>query len=163
MNRSKGAILMALIAAICLCNLQAQQAPTESDVAQTEIKSLESQNASTTDAHVLANLIADDYVMIGLDGSTNSKAQVVSAESGTGKPTITLHIQQITYFQGSAVVVGGATISSQQTGGQSLSVDVNYTNVWMKRSGHWKLVSSHVSPLHPVSAELCTNQTSNQK
>ncbi|SRR5258708_21030760 len=161
MNRSNSVILMALVASICLCKLQAQQAPTENDVAQSEIKSLESQNASTTDAHLLTNLIADDYVMIGLDGSTTSKAQVVSAESGADKPKITLHIQHITYFQGSAVVVGSATISSQQPGGQSGSVEVNYTNVWMKRGGNWRLVSSHMSPLHPVSAELCLDQQSN--
>jgi ketosteroid isomerase-like protein len=160
MIRLKISALIALIVGFNLLGLQGQQAQTENDAAQNEIKSLEAQNASSTDAHVLANLIADDYVMIGLDGSTSSKAQVVNAESGTNKPQITLHIQQITHFQGTAVVVGGATISSQQPGGHSLAVEANYSNVWMKRGGNWQLVSSHMSPLHPVPAELCLNQRS---
>jgi len=133
---------------------------SEDDNAQAEIVLLEARNASATDATVLNGILADDYSMIGLDGSKLSKAEVVNADTQPSKPKVAIKIERVKYFQGSAVVIGSATISSQESGG-TLKVEINYTNVWMKRGGSWHLVSSHVSPLHPVSAEVCLNQRAN--
>jgi ketosteroid isomerase-like protein len=162
MRCSKSVFVTALI--LCYCwKLEAQQSQAESVVAEAEIRSLELQNASTTDPDLLKNLIADDYAMIGLDGSVSSKAQIVKAGAGESKPKITLNIRQIAYFQGSAVVVGVATVSSKRQDAPTVSVELNYTNVWMKRGGKWRLIASHMSPLHPLSAELCASLGSNGK
>jgi ketosteroid isomerase-like protein len=143
----------------CLNCVLAEDGQSNSPTIETEIRALESKNASE-EPNTLRALIADDYIMVGLDGSTNSKDDVINAGSAANKPKIALHINQIKEFQGSAVVIGSASLSSQDAAGHAVNVEVNYTNVWMKRSGKWQLVSSHVSPLHPVSAEMCLSQPS---
>jgi hypothetical protein len=97
----------------------------QSDKVQSEIKTLETKNASTSDVNVLSRIIADEYVMIGVDGAKRSKTDIIGVGTKTGISKVTVQIGDIKSFQDSAVVVGTARITSPEGG----DIEVNYSNV----------------------------------
>ena len=95
------------------------------------------------DATPLERIVADDWVGINWDGKTYTKAQIIGdIKSGAFRmDSVTLDPIKVRVFGDTAVATGGDTEKSQYQGKDSSGHYV-WTDVYLKRNGHWQAVAS---------------------
>jgi len=95
------------------------------------------------DAASLDKIIADDWVAIGFDGKTVTKAEVMAdLKSGaSAAQTVELGAMKVRVFGNTAVVTGSDTEKSTYKGKDSSGKYV-WTDVFVMRQGHWQAAAS---------------------
>jgi ketosteroid isomerase-like protein len=96
------------------------------------------------DAATLDKIIADDWVAIGFDGKTVTKAELMAdLKSGaSATQSIELGAMKVRVFGNTAVVTGSDTEKSTYKGKDS-SGKYLWTDVFVMRQGRWQAAASH--------------------
>jgi ketosteroid isomerase-like protein len=98
------------------------------------------------DAAALDRIIADDWTSFTWDGETVGKAQVI-ADAKLGANTAQsqeLGPMRVRIFGDTAVVTGSVSGKSQYQG-RDMSGHYIWTDVFVKRNGHWQAVASQTT------------------
>ena len=92
----------------------------------------------------LESIIADDYIGIGFDGKSNSKAESIanSIAADTKLDSYTLDPIKVRVYGDVAIATSGDTEKSSFKGKDTSGRWV-WTDVYAKRNGRWQAVSSH--------------------
>jgi uncharacterized protein (TIGR02246 family) len=98
------------------------------------------------DAVALDRIYADDFIGVGPSGIVRTKGQVISDfTSGDLKfQSITTDDVQVRVYGNTAVETGRSTMSGQDRG-KAVPRETQFTRVWVKQQGHWRLVANHYS------------------
>jgi len=102
----------------------------------------------SADRDALHRIYADDFIGIGPSGTVRTKPQVLSDfTSGTLKfQSIVIDDVRVRIYGNTAVETGRSTMHGQDKN-KAVPVDNRFTRVWVKQSGHWRLVANHYSLL----------------
>jgi ketosteroid isomerase-like protein len=100
------------------------------------------------DRVALDRIYADDFIGVGPSGTVRTKAQVISdfTSSELKFQSITTDDVQVRIYGNTAVETGRSTMNGQDRG-KAVPRDNRFTRVWVKKQGHWRLVSNHYSLL----------------
>ncbi len=140
-------ILTALIVAFVAGNLVQAQSPKQKEAIEKEIRRLELAHA---DAVLRGDLAAMDKIWTTDFKVNNPFNEVDRADRiRTGAVTYSSFIREpesIQIYQNTVIVMGRETVvpkgSSPDAG---KTINRRYTNIWMQRKGHWRLVARHAS------------------
>lgn len=95
------------------------------------------------DSATIARVLADDFKGTTDDVRYGKAEAIEDVKTGTHE-TLDVDNLEVRVFGNTAVVTLGQTEKSRQ-GKEEFSVRYLYTNVWVKRDGQWRAVSSHGS------------------
>jgi ketosteroid isomerase-like protein len=136
-------LVAALIPALFLLACAAEPPPAPVDTrAALETAAERYEDAQIAgDAAALEQLIADDYQLVGSDGSTSNKAELIAFWTADGfdpaPVTVTAPVEHI-WTDGAAL--GGTVTLSWTQDGAPVSVVIRYVDVWALRDGEWRVV-----------------------
>jgi ketosteroid isomerase-like protein len=92
----------------------------------------------------LASLLDEDFLITFEDGSTLSKTGYVSFMAS---PSDHVEVAEMTDMKirvrGTTAIVIGAYHEKGDTKGQAYDYHDRFTDIWIKKSGRWRLVASH--------------------
>jgi ketosteroid isomerase-like protein len=146
------------IAHICLlCSVlsaavtvQAQQTKTDSDAAISQtLQAMEHGwlNAEKNhDTAAFEKLVADDWIAIGPDGKSQTKAQRAAEIKGAHISSATMGDMKVRVFGDTAVVTGTDDEITMKAGKKS-SDHYAWTDVFVKRKGKWLAVASQTAQI----------------
>jgi ketosteroid isomerase-like protein len=151
-------ILLLATASVSLVFAQTEAIQTKAKVAgqatvEAEFRKIENQWAEADknkDAAALARLLSDAWIFLGPLGPETKAQHLAGLKSGADKlESITFIDMKVRVFENVAVVTGREHEKSTSNGKDS-SGDYLWTDVFVKRSGHWLPVNSQDTPLtHP--------------
>ncbi len=105
------------------------------------------------DAEAIGRFMADDWTIIGPDGSMNDKARFLAlVKSGALTHDVMDGDEVKVRVYGDAAVVTARGISGGKYQGQPFRVVERVSDVWVRRNGQWRCVSTHLSRLAPPEA-----------
>jgi ketosteroid isomerase-like protein len=117
---------------------------------EAEFRTIENQWAQADknkDAAALSRLLADDWIFLGPLGQETKSQHLAGLKSGGDKlESITFIDMKVRIFGNTAVVTGHEHEKSTNNGKDS-SGDYLWTDVFVKRQGHWLAVNSQDTPL----------------
>jgi ketosteroid isomerase-like protein len=153
MKRSIPFILLAAMAVSLVSgqteNNQGKAKSGKSSVEE-EFKQIENQWAEADknkDAAALGRLLADDWTYLGPVGIETKAQHLAGLKTGADKlESITLIEMKVRVFENTAVVTGREHEKSTNSG-KDTSGDYLWTDVFVKRQGHWLAVNSQDTPL----------------
>lgn len=93
------------------------------------------------DAAALERLIADDYALVGSDGSRENKQQLIAFWTADGfdpDPVMVVEPVELLWTDGAAL--GGTVTLTGSMGGEPLSVTIRYIDIWALSDGEWRVV-----------------------
>lgn len=102
------------------------------------------------DAARIDALLTEDFVMSGLNPSLETRAQylqTIQTPDSTLKP-FALEDRRVRIYGDSAVSTGRAQLEGIWNE-RPLALTFRYTNIFILRDGHWRVVASHVSKVEP--------------
>ncbi|MGI8960590.1 MAG: nuclear transport factor 2 family protein [Bryobacteraceae bacterium] len=122
------------------------QARAESNV-EDKVKQLEQEWAEAgvkRDTAVYDRLEADDFVSTDPAGHVGGKSRDLSdLKSGNfTAQTMKVDDMKVQVHGNVAVVIGRTTISGGKYGGQDISGEYRFTDVWVNHAGRWQVVAS---------------------
>jgi hypothetical protein len=99
------------------------------------------------DAALLDRILADEFQLIGDDGTWSTKAQQLERvrKSKPSYDSLEFVIKRLEVFENGTAIVAGTGIARGKDGKGPYVMEYQSTNVLIKRGGVWKAVSSHVS------------------
>jgi uncharacterized protein (TIGR02246 family) len=102
------------------------------------------------DAKAMNDIVADDFVITFPDGSMQTKGQIMASiktPRQPGRPTPKFSTEDVqTRIYGNTVILMGRVVTEWQRDGQTQSKEQQrYTDTYVKRSGRWQVVASHLS------------------
>jgi len=151
MNVQK-AVLVVVLAALCLSVGQAQTPAAPKGVEQQLIK-MEHDWADAVvkrDMAVLERNLADDYLSIDFEGGLWTKASALAAlKSGEDVVTSAIADDIKVRVYGNAAVVTSRWTVKEQLKGRDISGQYRVTDIFVKRAGRWGCVASHASKIAP--------------
>ncbi|HEV2732158.1 MAG TPA: nuclear transport factor 2 family protein [Terriglobales bacterium] len=128
--------------------VQAKQPKTDSDAAISQTLQATEQawlNAEKNhDAAAFENLVADDWIAIGPDGKSQTKAERAAEIRTAHTTSATLGDMTVRVFGDSAVVTGSDDEITVKDGNKSSDHYV-WTDVFVKRNGKWLAVASQTA------------------
>ncbi|MEO8479997.1 MAG: nuclear transport factor 2 family protein [Gemmatimonadota bacterium] len=97
---------------------------------------------STGDSAAVADGLADDYRLVGVSGALWNKSQRIQELSANGPAfgTVTPSEVEIRLFDGTAVVIGLATIFEPTD-----TIRERFTQVWVLDRTRWRMVSGQIT------------------
>ncbi len=99
------------------------------------------------DTVLLGRILADEFKMIGSDGSRSSKKEEL-AYIKTHKPSyqfFKFNIDRLEIFENNTAIVSGIGIITNKDSIGPYELHYSSSNVLIKRAGNWKAISSHTS------------------
>lgn len=102
----------------------------------------------TADARWFEQNLADDFVLVTVNGTVKTKRDVLRDLSSPGfsmEPYEPTEVQVRVY--GDTAIVTGRVYQVFARGGMHYEVDARYTDVYARRKGRWWLVTAHASPV----------------
>ena len=149
MNVQK-AVLVVVLAALCLSVGQAQTPAAPKGVEQQLIK-MEHDWADAVvkrDMAVLERNLADDYLSIDFEGGLWTKASALAAlKSGEDVVTSAIADDIKVRVYGNAAVVTSRWTVKEQFKGRDISGQYRVTDTFIKRAGRWQCVATHGSKI----------------
>jgi hypothetical protein len=100
----------------------------------------------TGDAVWFEENLVDDYVLVTPGGTQRSKRDVIGELSAPGmkmEPFDAFDVQIRVY--GDSAIINGRMLQRFTLGRIRYANDLRYTDVYVKRKGHWLLASGHAS------------------
>jgi ketosteroid isomerase-like protein len=147
--------VLALAALAIAANVSAQSAVEaelrrlNDDVSEMQVK----KDVATAD-----RLLADEYVFLQADGGISNKAGTLSVLKSPDFDCTLLTTEDVQVrVYGNAAVITGVARFEATLGGRDVGGVFRYTDVWVKRNGHWQTVSSHASPLPQMEVQRLTS------
>jgi ketosteroid isomerase-like protein len=145
-------VLVVVATSLALGQMADQQEKTKggkASVQQILIQMERDGNEATVkkDGATLDKLIADDWVYQGSDG-TQTKAQALADLKSEDQKfdSITLGDMKVRVF-GNTPIVSGSEDEKSTYKGKDTSGHYSWTDVFVKRHGHWQLVASQATPI----------------
>ena len=141
---------MMWITAIVLAFVGLQVKATEPDVAFTRLEAEWNTAHVQGDATTLASLFADDLVVVVPGMRPLSKADSLGMFTVGGMKFDryeSTDIQSRVY--GETAIVTGRIKRTRTIGGKTMDDDWRFTKVYLRRAGHWQVVSFHASDVRP--------------
>jgi len=160
MNLSKlFSILLFTLLASCYATAQNQ---AEQEVRKLERAWLDAYEQN--DAKAMNEIVADDFTITFPDGSIQTKPQIInslSAARNSGNPPLKFYTEDVqARVYGDTVILIGRVTTEWQQNGKTMKEQNRYTDTYVRRSGRWQVVGSHLSnvPKTPnQSAEVSPN------
>jgi uncharacterized protein (TIGR02246 family) len=123
---------------------QNRSASTEETIRQLERDWIDAEQSGNADR--LAQLIADDWVHLGPDGSTQSKSSMLAdIRSGDYKvQSVTIGPMDVKVL-GPVAICQGSDTETSTFKGKDVSGRYVWTDVFARRNGRWQAVRSHLS------------------
>jgi len=93
------------------------------------------------DAATLGNIVADDYLLVGSDGSRQNKQELIAFWTAYGfdpEPVAISDPVELYWTDGAAL--GGMVTLRGMRNGAPFSVNIRYVDVWVLRDGAWVVV-----------------------
>jgi len=119
---------------------------TEKAVAALEQQWLQSQKANNPD--LVAPLLADKFIMTGVDGKVTGKAESLATAKATKYDSVDYDNVKVTVFGNTAIATGGFKAKGTDPSGKPLDAHERWTDTWVKMpNGQWQCVASHSSPV----------------
>lgn len=141
--------LLEIAGLICLIGVLAVSALAEDSSEAANIKALELKMLDCYKLHqveIFANILDEDFVITFEDGSTYSKTGYLSysASSSTHVELVEIPDMKIRVHGDTAVVIG---VYHEKGLDAQKAYDYHdrFTDVWMKKSGKWRLIAAHYS------------------
>jgi len=112
----------------------------------------------TNDPELIGSFMADDWTMIGPDGSVHGKAHFLGlVRSGVlTHDVMESHDLQVRLYGDTAVVIARG-ISGGRFHGEAFYLVERVSCVYVRQGGHWRCASTHLSAL-PTDPEAGTRQ-----
>ncbi len=124
--------------------LFAQEKPDAAAIRALETKWADSYKAHDID--ILSSILAEDFVITVEDGSVYSKAGYITHSAD---PSVHAQVAEFSdlkvRLKGDVAFVTGAYHEKGESKGKPYEYHDRLTDVWMKISGKWQIVSSHYS------------------
>src|SRR5262245_46232188 len=100
------------------------------------------------DRKTVDDILAPDWSVIDLAGNVLSKAQVMKEFGGDRKiESGSLDDLSVRLYGDAAVVTGRSSFTGSYQG-KHASVTQRFTDVFIKRDGHWQVVASHATQIN---------------
>ncbi len=102
------------------------------------------------DTATLDRILADEVISTWLDGSVETKAEVLEAfESGDATfESMTCDDYVVRVYGDTAVMNHHATVKGQHKG-QEFSITYRTTHVWARRGGQWRVIANQLTRIAP--------------
>jgi ketosteroid isomerase-like protein len=98
------------------------------------------------DADAIARFMADDWIIIGPDGSINTRAAFLDlVRSGDLTHDVMESFDETVRVYGETAVVIARGISGGLFRGQPFRVVERVTDIWLRREGVWRCIHTHLS------------------
>jgi len=89
----------------------------------------------------LERWLADDYVLAGSNGKSQTKARYIADATAPGSRTTYVRIsQQVRRVWPGGAVLGGMVDAKGFDRGKPITVRARFVDVWAKRGGRWQVV-----------------------
>jgi hypothetical protein len=89
----------------------------------------------------LERLLADDYVLFGSSGKTQTKAQYIADATAPGSRTSYVALsQQVRRMWVDGAALGGMVDAKGVIRGKPFTMRARFVDVWAKRDGRWRVV-----------------------
>lgn len=134
-------LVLSLVFVLASCG---RPAPTEPPVAAPDLSAAaqryeEAQIAG--DAAALNELIADDYMLVGSDGVSQNKAELIAFWTADGfDPAPIAVTEPVDHRWTDGAALGGTVTLSWTQDGAPVSVTIRYVDIWSLRDGEWRVV-----------------------
>lgn len=101
------------------------------------------------DAGKIANFLTDDYTLTNSKGETSTAADdIEEAKSGrVHYDVFENYDMKARIYDGHTAIVTGKTRVKGNAQGKPIDIIVQFTDTFVKQSGHWRLAAGHVSRL----------------
>lgn len=104
----------------------------------------------TSDADVLATLLADDLIFTGPDGRLYAKADDLEAHrSGMMRLTHSVPHKPVIKLLPPVVIVSVLVDLRGFIADQPIDGSYRYTRVWTNQTGHWQVIAGHCTLVQP--------------
>ncbi len=99
------------------------------------------------DAEAMNKIVADDFTITFPDGSIETKPQILnSLKPSRNRPPPKFHTEEVqARVYGDTVILIGRVVTEWQQNGQPMKEQNRYTDTYVKQSGRWQVVASHLS------------------
>jgi ketosteroid isomerase-like protein len=138
--------LVALVCALLvpLIPSWAQQSSETADIRALELKMLDCYKHRQVE--IFAAVLDDDFVITFEDGSTYSKTGYLSYSASSSTLVEVAEIPEMKVrMHGETAIVTGVYHEKGMDNRKTYDYRDRFTDVWMKKSGKWRLVASHYS------------------
>ena len=93
------------------------------------------------DRPALERLIADDFQLVGSDGSRVGKAEHIAEFTAEGFDLDPVTVREpVAHVWADGAALGGTVDLSGTSDGRAFSVTLRYVDVWARRDGRWVVV-----------------------
>jgi ketosteroid isomerase-like protein len=148
-------LLLILCVTILACAFgfaQMQQgAPSDTSSTAEQLKKIENDWAKAAvnkDRATLDRIEAEDYILIMPDGKIRNKQQDLDSLAQSNITSMTVSDMDVRVFGDTAEVIGIGRIRGTENG-KDISGDYRFTDVFVKKNGEWKAVSTEVTKMTP--------------
>ncbi len=121
------------------------------DATESEVAAAEEEWARAiveNDAAAIGRYMADDWTIVGPDGSMNDKSTFLGlVRSGVLTHDVMTSDDMKVRVYGDAAIVTARSVSGGTYQGQPFRVLEQFSDVWVKQQGQWKCVLTHLSRL----------------
>lgn len=128
-------------------------APSAAVSPEEELEQLERRLVAAIASRDLATydqLVADDYVVLGANGTERTKADVIAAYKAGAQGYRGLEIAEVKgHVFGDTGIVHARTLGFRVDAGTETPNRVRYVRVFARRSGRWQAVAQMAQPLPP--------------
>lgn len=144
MRRMRLLAMLLCMAALPLVIAGAQESSDAAEVRSLEIKLLDYYKHRQVE--VFASILDDDFVITFEDGSTYSKTGYVAYSSSSSTRVESVEIPEMRIrLHGDTAVVTGVYHEKGVDNQKAYDYHDRFTDVWMKKSGKWRLIAAHYS------------------
>lgn len=101
------------------------------------------------DRRELERWLADDYVITGLGGKDQTKAEVIAGSLDPNRKTSYVAISNQVYrFWVDGAALGGIVDAKGTDHGKPFALHARFVDVWAKRDGRWQVVFTQIDDVH---------------
>lgn len=141
-------VIPAFAAALLLTAASAWAAGSAIEEAILKLEARRIQAMIAVDLPTLDGILADDLTYVHSNGKMESKAEFLARlKSGDLKYRAMPRQEVQVRVLGCAAVVTGRAGLEVQSGGETLSLPLRFTDVYVERDGRWRMVAWHSSRL----------------
>jgi len=135
-------VLWMVAVPLALCG--AQESSDAANIRALELKVADLYKQRQVDT--FANLLDEDFVITFEDGSTYSKTGYLAYATSSSTRVETVEIQEMRIrMHSDAAVVTGVYHEKGVDNQKAYDYHDRFTDVWMKKSGKWRLIAAHYS------------------
>ena len=136
--------MRALFAAVAFVAAFAITAPAVADELPADLRTAAEafdQAQINGDRAALERLVADDYRLFGSDGGVQSKSEFIADFTSPAFDIDPFNIEEFDarLFGDTAILTGRVALTGASNG-QRFTVNLRFSDVWVKRDGRWQVV-----------------------